>query len=238
LNHESWEGAAEYKTSLLSVLLIGSAILFGMLFRELGTYVEVHLFDANPKVGSAVDHLREWEAFLRTAYEKIPVGHRYIRLVLQGLFFELSIAGAFVSLGLGLVACRCVDLLSSDWVFTFTLASASWSVACFALHAAEDSHAVLARTRHLLLGGLRAPNKKPRKVHDEQPRNPPTRFRCFADAIFVALTAALCLVHARDRLAQSWPFAVGLFGLTIWRASRARDKWTQRTEKTRIATGT
>jgi hypothetical protein len=228
LNHDAWEGAAPYRTSLLSVLLIGSALLFGMLFHELGTYVEAHFFDQNPRAGLRDDHLREWHAFLRTAYERVPVGHRYLRSVVQGMFFELSIAGAFVSLGLGLVACRCLELLSSDWLSTLALASAAWMVACFAIHAAEDSHAVLADTRHVLLRGTRMSDRKARLADVVRRPNPPTLFRCFGSLAFVFSTMVLCTLHAVDRPQQASLFATGLAVLTAWRAIRAVQLYKQR----------
>ena len=144
-----------YETALLSVLLLGSALLFGMLFHELGTYIEYHLFDAHPLSGTKEDNRSEWRAFLRTTYERVPVGHRYIRTVVQKLFFELSICGAFASLGLGLLACRSVGLVETDWPFALAMTSASGTISIFALYAAQDSHDVLVGTRHVLVRGTR-----------------------------------------------------------------------------------
>jgi hypothetical protein len=224
LNHEAWEGATAYRTSLLSVLLVGSALLCGMLFHELGTYVEVHVFDEHPQNGTKERHLREWHAFLRTAYERVPVGHRYLRIVLQKMFFELSISGAFASLGIGLIACHCVDLIRSDWPFTLALAGTAWTVACFSLHAAEDSHGVLASTRHVLLQGIRSADKRARdRGLEHRASRPPTRFRYLASPITALLTTIFAFWHwgLSGGSCSALLFPLSLSALVLWRACRA-----------------
>ena len=222
-NANVWESAEPYKTPLLSVLLIGSALLFGMLFHEVGTYIEAGWFDEHPQVGTKDEHLAEWRTFLRTAYQRVPVGHRYLRTMVQKMFFELAVAGAFVSLGLGIVACRCVDLILCDWWFTLASSFAAFTVACFAIHAAQDSHGILADVRHVLIRGTRSGDVKARPwAHDERPRNRRGPIRRFGTGCLLGLTTIFALIHLHDGARSRWLFAAGLLLLTAWRFLRAR----------------
>jgi hypothetical protein len=216
-------GAMEYKTSLLAVLLLGSTLIFGMLFREIGTYIEWQ-FDQSPGRGSRVQFDRDWRQFLRTLYERVPVGHRYIRITVQGMFFELSIASAFISLGVGILTCRCAGLLSGDWYFFLGILSATSSVAILALYAAQDSHEVLASTRYLLVRGLRTGDANDKHLRRRRPLNPRGPFRRFA--ALVAVFTTLCFVFVHAAVDSTWvacaPLMLSLVLLLVWRVGRAR----------------
>jgi hypothetical protein len=95
------ELASSNRTEAAVVLFLVTTAA-GMLIEDLGARFEKFRdgqLDKNPKG----DHMRIWYDYLRTAYEKDPIGRGYIRTVVVRLKFELGIAIASLSTVIGIV---------------------------------------------------------------------------------------------------------------------------------------
>ena len=73
----------------------------GLIVEELGARIESH-FDQVVKHRAGYErHLEEWFDYLRLAFEREPIGHRYLRTLVLRLKFELGMAVASVPFAFG-----------------------------------------------------------------------------------------------------------------------------------------
>jgi len=77
------------------VLLI--VLACGLTAEDFGSGIERHFDELTRRTAGHEKHLDEWFAYLRLAFDKEPVGHRYLRTLVLRLKFELGMAIASVA---------------------------------------------------------------------------------------------------------------------------------------------
>jgi hypothetical protein len=79
------------------------SILPGMILENFGSIIEAHYYDRRHKKKDN-EYMKTWKKFLQIAYDKEPVGHRYLRNILFRMKFELSVGCGliFMTIGLGI----------------------------------------------------------------------------------------------------------------------------------------
>jgi len=83
-------------------LVLGLAVTFaGLVLEDMGARVEDWLDKRKNKLDGT--HRDNWYAYLRTAFKADPIGRRYLRTLVLRLKFELGIAFAMLSAGVGLL---------------------------------------------------------------------------------------------------------------------------------------
>ena len=132
-------------------LVLTLAITFvGLVLEDMGARVETR-WDTrkNKQDGSHTDN---WYAYLRTAFKADPIGRRYLRTLVLRLKFELGIAFAMLSAGLGILWLWYLGL-------TFRVVATS-ELLCMIFVAwgfieGRSTHDILAKNRQNLLGTIR-----------------------------------------------------------------------------------
>lgn len=87
-------------TEVAFVLLL-AMIFAGLVVEDIGARFESFLDSRRDAQDGK--HLDNWYAYLRTAFKADPIGRRYLRTLVLRLKFELGIAFAMISAGLGLL---------------------------------------------------------------------------------------------------------------------------------------
>ncbi|WP_158944220.1 hypothetical protein [Granulicella sp. S190] len=82
-------------TSLLVVLTVG------LITEDWGARLERYLDDRLTQQAGYERHTEEWFDYLRIAFEREPVGHRYLRTLVLRLKFELGMAIASILFAFG-----------------------------------------------------------------------------------------------------------------------------------------
>lgn len=82
-------------TVAISGLIITSLVI-GLIIDIIGTYIEVYFFDRKLKKSEDLEFDENWKKYLAISYKNEPVGQRYLRNVLMGMKFELSLGIALV----------------------------------------------------------------------------------------------------------------------------------------------
>jgi hypothetical protein len=131
-------------------LLLLATIFAGMVFEDFGARWEVQLdrwADARTDNG----HGRNWRTYLQAAFKSDPIGRRYARTLVLRLKFELGIAFATISAGLGLSWLMVLGLgfSAAVWLGLFCLSFTAWG-----LVEAKETHKVLSKTRAALLENI------------------------------------------------------------------------------------
>ena len=127
------------------VILLLVVLACGLTAEDLGSGIERHFDSLLRRTAGHEKHLDEWLAYLRLAFDKEPIGQRYLRSVVLRLKFELGMAIASAPFAIGswwtvnCIAWRVSLLLASALVFVYF-----W-------HEAKISHRVLGEVRHELL---------------------------------------------------------------------------------------
>jgi hypothetical protein len=128
-------------------------VVAGFLIESLGSYVEVYAIDRRRP-----DHrqqLKNWWRYLRIAWEKEPIGQRYLRRLLVSFKFELNMCVAALTATAGVVWLRVIGRLRSS---TTAVAIVVLCVVGYVLfRAAKDSSEILAMRREQLLLGVGQP---------------------------------------------------------------------------------
>lgn len=137
--------------SLMVFLFTLTVFGAGMLVDSIGTLVEAFCFDKwrCKRVGET-DHLTVWDRFLLLTYNGCePVGHRYLRTLVQALKFELNTATAVL---FGLPAAFFLLWIWPQFArVTATLALVAILIGAFLTAQAWITHGVLGRTRKQLV---------------------------------------------------------------------------------------
>jgi hypothetical protein len=83
----------------VAFLLVVLAV--GLIMEEFGARIESHFDDHLKRRTGYERHLEEWFDYLRLAFEREPVGHRYLRTLVLRLKFELGMVAGTVPFALG-----------------------------------------------------------------------------------------------------------------------------------------
>jgi hypothetical protein len=91
---DAYPGAA----TIVFLLVI---LTLGLITEELGARIELQFDRLLTKCAGYENHFDEWFDYLRLAFTKEPVGHRYLRTLVLRLKFELGMTVATVPFTLG-----------------------------------------------------------------------------------------------------------------------------------------
>lgn len=140
-----WEAHPASFVALFVIAILAT----GLILEDIGARIEDGIWDEMIERKSGKQHA-DWRAYLRTAWEREPIGHRYLRTVLVRLKFELSFGLSIIAAVLGLLW---LQVLEGPWARTQFGIFAACALVCSAylLWESYGSAWVLARTRHLLL---------------------------------------------------------------------------------------
>jgi hypothetical protein len=131
--------------------LVFGTIFVGMVLEDFGSRWE-SLLDRWADRRTKNLHTKNWLTYLQTAFKEDPIGRRYARTLVLRLKFELGVAFATVSAGLGILWLSALGLRSSI-VITSEFVCIAFTV--WGLIEAKETHKVLSKTRALLLGEIR-----------------------------------------------------------------------------------
>lgn len=107
--------------TLIATLVILMSLISGIVLENFGSRIEVHYYDEKQmKVDE--EYLDIWDKFLQLAYDKEPIGQRYIRNILFRMKFELSVGVALIFMMIGL-ACYNYEhtIFSNLWLNVFVV---------------------------------------------------------------------------------------------------------------------
>jgi len=110
----------------VGLVLVLAMTFAGLVLEDTGARVETWL-DSRKKEQNG-KHIENWYAYLRTAFRTDPIGRRYVGALVLRLIFELGIAFAMLSAGVGVlwlwsmglsckmvVVCELLCILFSAW---------------------------------------------------------------------------------------------------------------------------
>jgi hypothetical protein len=141
-------GKNHTETSWILVLVMLS---LGLLIEDLGSQIETR-FDDQADKSSRGSHMRNWYAYLRTAFIADPVGRRYIRTLVTHLKFELGLGCSMIFAAIGIVWLGFLGLsvAASAVLFVGAVLTCWW-----AFWEAKQTHKLLASNRSNLLDLIR-----------------------------------------------------------------------------------
>lgn len=125
---------------LVFVALFSASAVSGCLLESVNTWVEVYWDKRKKRRGQRIDD--DWYDYLSRICPSKPVGYAYLSRMVTTLYFELAMAWAALSFGVGLTflfGMTCGPLLLTIAISLFLVAGLVWS--------AKESHDVLCRTR-------------------------------------------------------------------------------------------
>jgi hypothetical protein len=135
-----------------SAFIILLAMIFGgLVFEDFGARWEVWL-DKRADLRSDGLHSRQWFEYLRNAYRSEPIGRRYLRTLVLRLKFELGVAFAMASAGLGLI---CLAFMGLAYRVASLCELVCVLFIVWGLIEACQTHKVLGRIRAELLDEIR-----------------------------------------------------------------------------------
>ncbi len=88
-------------SGVATVVFLLVVLAVGLTAEEMGSRIETHLDSALGKRAGYEGHHKEWFDYLRLAFDKEPIGHRYLRSLVLRLKFELGMTVASVPFALG-----------------------------------------------------------------------------------------------------------------------------------------
>jgi hypothetical protein len=132
------------------LVLVLAMTFVGLVLEDMGARVETR-WDAR-KDRQNGSHVDNWYAYLRTAFKADPIGRRYVRTLVLRLKFELGIAFAMLSAGVGILWLWYIGLS-----FRVVVASELLCVlfVVWGLVEGRSTHDTLAKNRQNLLGEIR-----------------------------------------------------------------------------------
>jgi hypothetical protein len=138
-------------------LTVAAAILLwivvGFTVESLGSYIEVHWIDERrPDRADAAD---AWWRYLRIAWEKEPIGQRYLRRIVAAFKFELNMSVAAACTIPGVFLLGLEGHVGNGAAFTLIAVCVGAALGLFAM--ANTSSRVLAELRTQLLRGVGEP---------------------------------------------------------------------------------
>jgi hypothetical protein len=144
-------GAHDGIAALIAALV---AIAVGFALESAGSYAEVYLIDRRRS-----DHeqmLQTWWRYLRIAWDKEPIGQRYLRRLLVSFKFELNMFVAILSAIPGVFLLEATERLQRS--VSISLLLGMLVAAGLFFWAARGSAYVLAQLRQLLVNGVAEPS--------------------------------------------------------------------------------
>jgi hypothetical protein len=117
----------------------------GLTAEEVGARIELHFDNAVKKCPGYEGHREEWFDYLRLAFNKEPIGHRYLRSLVLRLKFELGMAVATVQFALGALCLRI------SWVWRSIVAAVSLGLGIYLYIEARSSNKTLSELRREML---------------------------------------------------------------------------------------
>jgi hypothetical protein len=140
---------------LVWVALFVSAAVVGSFLESLNSWIEVYWDDRKKRRGQGIDG--DWYDYLARICSTQPVGYGYLSRMVTTMYFELAMAWAVLSFGLGIAVL--LDLgTRSRWYVVLTIGIAVMASGWFYI-SAKASHGVLCKTRREInerLGPIRA----------------------------------------------------------------------------------
>ena len=92
-----------------SLVYVFISIAIGMVLEDIGSRIEVSFGKQVSKNES--DYMDNWDKYLRTHFEKRPVGEEYISSVVMRMKFELSFSVALILMEIGIVLLNYINKL-------------------------------------------------------------------------------------------------------------------------------
>lgn len=132
-------------------LLFLTMVFAGLVFEDFGARWEVVL-DRWADDRTNGKHTNDWNAYLQIAFKSDPIGRRYARTLVLRLKFELGIAFAMISAGIGLIW---LAVLGLSYSVVLSCGGICVLFAVWGLIEASATHKVLSKTRAALLGTIR-----------------------------------------------------------------------------------
>jgi hypothetical protein len=143
--HAAIQMVAEAHPGLATTVAVLVVLTFGLITEDLGARLEEQFDERLKREPDYTQHEEQWYEYLRIAFEKEPVGHRYLKTLVLRLKFELGMAVAsFLFAGGALY-------LQTLWRWRFvTLGVALLALLFFACEA-KSSNRTLSKLRRELL---------------------------------------------------------------------------------------
>jgi hypothetical protein len=136
---------ADQHPSLATTTAILIVLTCGLVTEDVGARIEEFFDKRLSKKEGYEQHFEEWFRYLRIAFEREPVGHRYLRTLVLRLKFELGMTVALLPCALGALFLRWPCLWR--WgIFAFAIIA----LAGFCLEAKASNKTLSDLRRHLL----------------------------------------------------------------------------------------
>jgi hypothetical protein len=117
----------------------------GLIAEEVGARIETHFDKVVTRCAGYERHKEEWFDYLRLAFEREPVGHRYLRSIVLRLKFELGMTVATVPFAMGAL------WLTIPWAWRFVLSVSSIVFGIYLYFEAKCSNRTLSELRREIL---------------------------------------------------------------------------------------
>jgi hypothetical protein len=143
--HPAIQKTAEAHPGLATTVAVLVVLTCGLITEDLGARLEQR-FDRRLKEQPGYEnHYEQWFDYLRIAFEKEPVGHRYLKDLVLRLKFELGMA---VASFWSAVFAPCLEM---SWCWRALIAGVVLLMALFFAHEAKCSNRTLSDLRRELL---------------------------------------------------------------------------------------
>lgn len=128
-----------------TTIMVLMVLTSGLIAEDLGARIERYFDESLSRVVGYEHHLEQWFDYLRLAFDKEPVGHRYLRTLVLRLKFELGMTVASVPFSCGAlwIEAPCI------WRIGFVIGSIV--IAVYFWHEARCSNKALSDLRRELL---------------------------------------------------------------------------------------
>jgi hypothetical protein len=94
LRHPTIQKVAEAHPGLATAVAVLVVLTAGLITEDLGARLEHYFDEGLEKEDGYMQHEEQWYDYLRIAFDKEPVGHRYLKTLVLRLKFELGMAVA------------------------------------------------------------------------------------------------------------------------------------------------
>ncbi len=128
-----------------TVIFLLVILAVGLTTEEVGSRIEDHFDNALKTCAGYESHRREWFDYLRLAFNKEPIGHRYLRSLVLRLKFELGMTVATIPFAFGALC------LPISWVWRFIVFAVSWGPGIYFYIEARSSNKTLSELRREML---------------------------------------------------------------------------------------
>jgi hypothetical protein len=128
-----------------TVIFLLVILAVGLTTEELGSRIEDHFDNALKKCAGYESHRKEWFDYLRLAFNKEPIGHRYLRSLVLRLKFELGMTVATIPFAFG------APWLPIPWVWRSIVIAGSLGLGIYLNLEARSSNKTLSELRREML---------------------------------------------------------------------------------------